>query len=530
MGIVAASVVAGTQTTSGPTGSAGYRIAGVAMDAVSGQPLARAEVSIESQDGKKVQEAYATGTDGRFSFEGLTAGRYTLLAGRRGYVKQAYKGHEQYSTAIVVGPGLKTDELRFAMKLGASIAGQVLDERGDAVRNARVILLREATTGRGRRLTGGASKYTNDLGAYRFGHLNAGVYVVAVTARVWYADVSHGSFGSAEALPGDVDTDVVYPVTFYPAAMDADAATRIPVTGGENVTANVSIAPARARHITIEHQVSDWKNMGAITVEQYIADDVAERTDILASVSDKEIELEGVPPGRFEVVRSEWNGKGESAHVASLNLTGKPSDDPAETVIRGTLEVASEVRERVTTVKLVYGRGERTYAAAVRAKGEFEFREELAKGTYRIEVPEMVEGANDAVGIRAEGADVTRAGVEVQPGRDVELKVVAGLAARVRGRVVKNGAAAEGVLVALVPEKFEDANNLMRVDQSDSDGSFRMEDVVPGRYRLIAVEDGWDGDWRSAEFLGRFVGRGKEVEIGAGAVITTEIEAQVSGK
>ena len=78
--------------------------------------------------------------------------------------------------------------------------------------------------------------------------------------------------------------------------------------------------------------------------------------------------------------------------------------------------------------------------------------------------------------------------------------------------------------MALVPEGFEDANNLMRVGQSDSSGAFELEKIVPGKYRLIAVEDGWDEDWRSVEFLRRFVGRGKELEIGTGAVVTAEVE------
>ena len=116
--------------------------------------------------------------------------------------------------------------------------------------------------------------------------------------------------------------------------------------------------------------------------------------------------------------------------------------------------------------------------------------------------------------------------MQIQPGREIELKISAGLAGRVRGRVVKNGAAAEGIFVALVPEGFEDANNLMRVGERDSDGAFAMEKVVPGKYFLIAVEDGWDGDWRSAEWLGRFVGGGKKMEVGAGGVVTVgEIEA-----
>ena len=97
--------VAAGQTPAAAGG--GYRIAGAAVDAGSGQPLARTEVSIELQEGKKVRETYATGSDGRFSFEGLAAGRYTLLAKRRGYVSQAIKGTRRYSTAIVVGPGLE---------------------------------------------------------------------------------------------------------------------------------------------------------------------------------------------------------------------------------------------------------------------------------------------------------------------------------------------------------------------------------------------------------------------------------------
>jgi hypothetical protein len=92
--------------------------------------------------------------------------------------------------------------------------------------------------------------------------------------------------------------------------------------------------------------------------------------------------------------------------------------------------------------------------------------------------------------------------------------------------VVKSGAAEEGVFVALVPEGFEDANNLMRVGQSDSNGAFELGDVVPGKYFLIAVEGGWEADWRSAEFLGRFVSGGKKVEVGAGAaVMVGEMEA-----
>ncbi|MBV9887622.1 MAG: carboxypeptidase regulatory-like domain-containing protein [Acidobacteria bacterium] len=524
LGVAWPSEGAGAETeTTSLTTSAGYRIAGIALDAVSGQPLARTEVSIESQEDKKMHEAYTTGTDGRFSFDGLPAGRYVLMAGRRGYVKQVYKFHEGYSTAIVVGPGLKTDEVRFAMTLGSSFTGQVLDERGDAVRNARVMLLREVSTGRRRRLTRAGCKYTNDLGMYRFGHLSAGVYVVAATARVWYADATSTGFVSSEPPPaGDVDTDVAYPVTFYPSATDADVATRIMVAAGENATANVVITPVRAQHVTIPIDNNDQKRVGIVSAVQYIAEGITERADYMNSVGPEGITIEGLPPSRIDVIWTTGTGKSEEEHLRSLNLTGKIDRDSAATVVRGALDVELGMKAAGMTVKLVYANGGKPLSTTVGPDGRFEFREEMFRGRYSVEVPEMAEAA---VGVRAIGAGVDSEGIEIQPGNDVELQISAGRGARIRGRVMKNGAAAEGIFVALVPGRFEDANNLMRVAQSDSDGTFRMNDVVPGRYSLIAVEDGWDADWRSAEFLGRFVGGGKMLEIGAGAVMNVEIEA-----
>ena len=49
----------------------------------------------------------------------------------------------------------------------------------------------------------------------------------------------------------EVDTDVAYPLTFYPSALDAAVAARIMLTAGESATANVATRRWRARHVTI---------------------------------------------------------------------------------------------------------------------------------------------------------------------------------------------------------------------------------------------------------------------------------------
>jgi hypothetical protein len=506
-----------------PKAGGSYRIAGTVVDGSSGKPLALTEVTIGLIEGKSLRETYATGADGRFSFEGLPAGKYQVSAKRRGYVAQSYKGHDDYWAAIVVGLGQNSDDVRFAMTAGASIGGRVFDERGDAVRDGRVLLLQEVTSGGRRRLTRSHSAELNDLGEYRFWHLEPGAYVVVVMAQPWYAQFYGVNPAAEEVRLGDIDTNVVYPVTFYPGAMDAEAAGRITLTAGEGATADVALAPTAARTLSTKSESDDPKaRIGSISAVQYIADGITEDVTTYLDSGLGTLTLHGLPPGRVDVTWVTGTGKNAQEHFKSVNLSDRDAGSlSAPTVIRGVVEGVAGAKVAGTNVDLRFDGGKKTYSAVVGAKGEFEFREELVRGMYTIEVPQL---ADAQLGVRATGASFFDGSMEIQPGRDVELKITAGRAARVRGRAVKNGAGAEGVFVALVPEKFEDENDLMRVGESDSSGAFELEKIVPGRYRLIAVEDGWDADWRSVEFLRKFVGQGKELEIGAGSVVTAEVE------
>jgi hypothetical protein len=66
------------------------------------------------------------------------------------------------------------------------------------------------------------------------------------------------------------------------------------------------------------------------------------------------------------------------------------------------------------------------------------------------------------------------------------------------------------------------------VDQSDSDGSFNLAQVVPGRYTVVAIEDAWKAEWGSAEFLRRFLAGGKKVEVGGEGKIRVNVEVQIN--
>jgi hypothetical protein len=70
-----------------------------------------------------------------------------------------------------------------------------------------------------------------------------------------------------------------------------------------------------------------------------------------------------------------------------------------------------------------------------------------------------------------------------------------------------------GVMVVLVPKNRSALRSLVRRDQSDSDGSFSLRDVVPGQYTVVAIQDGWELDWAQPVVLGRYLPRGVAVTI-----------------
>src|ERR1035438_251595 len=92
------------------------------------------------------------------------------------------------------------------------------------------------------------------------------------------------------------------------------------------------------------------------------------------------------------------------------------------------------------------------------------------------------------------------------------VKVSAG-GTRVEGFAGVVGKGKAGVLVVLVPRDAAAFPELVRRDQSNSDGSFSMRDAAPGQYTVVAIEDGWALDWTRPEVIGRYLPGGIAVTV-----------------
>ena len=67
-------------------------------------------------------------------------------------------------------------------------------------------------------------------------------------------------------------------------------------------------------------------------------------------------------------------------------------------------------------------------------------------------------------------------------------------------------------MVLLLPQDL-DRDQLIRRDQSDADGSFTLARIAPGRYTLVAIDDGHDLAYKTQSVIKPYLAGGLVVTI-----------------
>jgi hypothetical protein len=97
---------------------------------------------------------------------------------------------------------------------------------------------------------------------------------------------------------------------------------------------------------------------------------------------------------------------------------------------------------------------------------------------------------------------------------------------RIDGIATKDGKPFAGAMILLVPVDFENNSLLTRRDQSDSDGTFTLGPIVPGKYKVVAIENGWTTSWADPKTIQPYLKNIAEVEV-TGAATTMNVKVQV---
>ncbi len=151
----------------------------------------------------------------------------------------------------------------------------------------------------------------------------------------------------------------------------------------------------------------------------------------------------------------------------------------------------------------------------VDSAGNFSFSsDEIEPGVYEIFA--VAPGGLELRSVTANGTKMTGRKIEISNGSDLRLTLTLGrgVSGRVKGIVERGGKPAPGMMVVLVPEDLRELGEYRR-DQSDSDGSFSLNGVSPGKYTVVALND-WNLEWGKPELIREYVAGGTSVEVAGG--------------
>jgi hypothetical protein len=547
--LIGALALASTAQPPPTTGQPKFRINGTVVDAVSSEKLPGIEISIVVSQAESVLKTLITGPDSRFEFDDLAPAKYALYGHGLGYRPQGYQEHQRFTTAIVTGPRLDSENLIFRLKREASISGVVTDEFGDPVPLAEVLLFASVTEAA--QATVFRRKATaSDAGYFQFSHLGDGKYFLVVTARPWYArdnleegeqtsvlrdddsvapeEPSRSTDAPASGVHRHSELDVVFQTRYYVNATEPELATPIVLKPGERATADLHLFAVPAVHLKVRAAPAFPSAVGSLTLWERIFS--YSRKVVSQSIDQGELEFNSLAPGRYVLESPPQDFGGLSRQqpldlVADAEILAGESSKFASTVT-GTVELESNGGPcQRCNVRLVSLAGEE-FVARSTSKG-FQIDGGVRPGSYIV----WVLNAESYLikDISAVGAKVVGKQIEMRAGANVRLSIVMTKdAGTIDGLALREGKPVSEAWIFLVPSDPAHNIALFRGDQSDSDGTFTLRRILPGEYTVVAVDEGWNLEWTNPAALKPYLGGGVKLRVQPSGKHRVELVVQTS--
>ena len=538
----------------------------------------------------------ATDTDerGHFVLTLASEGDWALRASARGYRSQALDEHHGYSTSVVLTERAPTYDVLFRLAPDSTITGVVLDEGSEPVRQAQISVFsvpRPEAGGVQPPAMRASAATTDDRGRYEVSGLAPGDYRVSVQARPWYA------MGAIQGRPQGPDTpqldpslDVVYPMTWFPGAVDEHSAGVVTLHDGETREADIQLVPIPSVHLQVAGLPPPVVSTGADgrpRVNQQVrfpqVEPVSGRGNFgpisTSMTSNGTFEFSGLAPGLYRVRTPDENG--QPGQVTMLEVTANSSRyiDLASAALPTalvTLKIeGSQGAESLPIVFTDVNDRENVFRSNAGGRDGGGFQGGGVMGGF-VGSPPMVQRAAPPVLQQQSGQRTQRGGpgsdsrrerpartIELPPGRylvtqegssNFSLTGLAIGANEIVGRIVTipsgqstltirfaagraslsgvatlNGKPLVGGLAMLVPITVDQPGSIteLRRDQTNTDGSFDIPAIIPGQYILMAIDHGWKINWSDPSTLNRYLMNGVPLDLRTPTKVKQNIEAQV---
>jgi hypothetical protein len=334
----------GTRTV--PVGTA--IVSGVVTSAATGRPVANVRLTLSGQSsvpgpargvapagigadsagGMFLTRVALSDDQGRYVFDALPAGRFTLSATKSQYLSTAYGAAKpnRPGTTIPIGDGQRI-AIAIALVRGGVISGTVYGQDGEPLAGAQIRAYRFGYTNGFKRPQNAAFSQTDDRGAYRLTNLAPGEYFVGAVPSANDVQITETTQTEAAAFAsaleaarqgGRAPTSVTFAVptpavvtgppatflsTYYPSASTLASASAITVGAGEE-RQGVDITASLNRASNVSGLVAGMPAPPANVQVSLLNDDPTADAggQTARPQSDGSFTLRGVPPGQYTVV------------------------------------------------------------------------------------------------------------------------------------------------------------------------------------------------------------------------------------
>ena len=558
--VAASAQAAATQTRDSAAPATGTAaISGrVLSEAQPPQPIRRVAVTVNSAD-RTVGRTVITDDAGRFVVSSLPAGRYNIVASRKGWVPISYgaRAPGRPGRSIAVADGERVTVTMQLSRTGA-ITGAILDQNGQPPPLLTIRVFRYGYSPAGERtlvFAPGNSWGPDERGAYRIYGLAPGDYYIAATAASFFGDSNtelhltsdvdvQDALRAVQSGPATPLTDVVQRgVTlapmFYPGTANPAQATPVTVRAGEE-RAGIDFTVQYVSSARISGAVQIPEGMKPETVRLNLVNSNPPVADFGFSgmrtanlKADGTFEFIDIVPGEYSIGA---HGSVPRADGTSQILSGvtevevQGEDVPGVSLqLQDNLTVSGIVRVDGTTpppalaglrpLLLLAKNTVMTISSGtptVGADGRFSLTA-VTPGRYRLTVsppaPWIVRSS--IVG----GQDTLDVPIDLRQSVSDAVITLTDRTSEISGRVAATPGTAPDYSIILFPEnRALWTGNSRRIlsTKTANDGTYSFLRVPPGEYQLAAVDDVEQGEWYDPAFLQRLVPSAVKVTIGEG--------------